>query len=104
MMDIVNETKRAIAKHGVDTVATKSWERVSCVLIEEAAEVLTAALDMTRDNNPTPYKQGIQEIYDEAKQTASVATRIMRRCQIEAAQIQKQDEELAKREAKRAKT
>jgi len=104
MLELTGETKRAIAKHGHDGVKDRSWMRAGLILSEEAGEVSKAILETFDDMGSwkVPPRIGLTRIYDEAKETASVAVRIMERCRETAAKIEQaqREEEEANAKAK----
>lgn len=101
VVQIDQETKRAVAKYGRDSVKVSSWERAALILNEESGEVSQAVLDMTRPivddvvRARKQYKDGLQRVFNEALQTASVAVRIMDRCRLESERIELSEREVS---------
>lgn len=103
MLEITRETQRAVDKHGVDSVRTKSWMRVGNILGEESGEVQQAIIQTFNDDGKLmpgiSEPEGLMKIYKEALQTASVAIRIMHRIRARAAQIKEEEEQRANKSA-----
>ena len=51
--------------------------RGTCIVMEEAGELMKATLDWTRDSSASV--GGLDQVYDEAKQVAATAIRLMER-------------------------